>query len=57
MIESKYLEQMRDLVLRVTSEVDCTIILFGSRASGSQRRSSDIDIGFIGLCGAESTKV
>ena len=47
--ESNYLDQMRDLVLRVTSNLDCTIFLFGSRASGIHRRSSDIDIGFSGL--------
>ncbi len=44
-----YLDQMRDLVLRVTSDVDCTIYLFGSRAHGICRRNSDIDIGFSGL--------
>lgn len=44
-----YLGQMRDLVLRVTSGIDCTIYLFGSRAQGVCRRSSDIDIGFSGL--------
>ena len=49
MIEEKYLDQMQALVLRITSELDCTIFLFGSRARGVHRRSSDIDIGFIGL--------
>ncbi|MFA7061466.1 MAG: nucleotidyltransferase domain-containing protein [Pedobacter sp.] len=49
MMEKKYLSQMRDLVLRVTSSLDCTIFLFGSRARGVHRRSSDIDIGFSGL--------
>lgn len=44
-----YLEQMRELVQRVTAPLDCTIFLFGSRARGEQRRSSDIDIGFSGL--------
>lgn len=48
-IEEKYLDQMKDLVLRVTSGKDCTIVLFGSRARGVHRRSSDIDIGFSGL--------
>lgn len=52
-----YLDQMRELVLRVTSGLDCTIVLFGSRARGSQRRSSDIDIGFSGLNEALFTKV
>jgi predicted nucleotidyltransferase len=47
--ELKYLNHMRDLVLRVTSDLDCTIFLFGSRARGVHRRSSDVDIGFSGL--------
>ena len=47
--ESKYLNQMRELVLKVTSDLDCTVFLFGSRARGINRRSSDIDIGFSGL--------
>jgi len=47
--ERNYLEQIRDLVLRATSDMDCTICLFGSRARGVHRRSSDIDIGFIGV--------
>ena len=49
MYDGKYLEQMRDLALRVTANVDCAIFLFGSRARGTHRRSSDIDIGFSGL--------
>ncbi|MFZ4854794.1 MAG: nucleotidyltransferase domain-containing protein [Desulfuromonadaceae bacterium] len=48
-IEDRYLTLMRDLVLGVTSNLDCTIVLFGSRALGVHRRSSDIDIGFSGL--------
>jgi predicted nucleotidyltransferase len=55
-IELKYLNQMRDLVLRVTSNLDCTIFLFGSRARGVHRRSSDIDIGFSGLSESAFTK-
>lgn len=47
--ENKYLNLTRDLVLRATSGLDCTIVLFGSRARGVYRRSSDIDIGFSGL--------
>jgi predicted nucleotidyltransferase len=55
-IELKYLNQTRDLVLRVTSDLDCTIFLFGSRARGVHRRSSDIDIGFSGLSESAFTK-
>lgn len=49
MAEKNYLDQMRDIVLRVTSNLNCTIFLFGSRARGVHRRNSDIDIGFSGL--------
>jgi predicted nucleotidyltransferase len=37
------------LALKVTKDLDCSIFLFGSRAQKTQRRSSDIDIGFSGL--------
>jgi predicted nucleotidyltransferase len=47
--EEKYLNQIRELVLRETSTLDCSIVLFGSRARGEHRRSSDIDIAFGGL--------
>lgn len=40
---------MRKLALKVTENLDCTLFLFGSRARGTPRRSSDIDIGFSGL--------
>lgn len=48
-IEDNYLSQTRDLVLKATTNLDCTVFLFGSRAHGVSRRSSDIDIGFCGL--------
>lgn len=47
--QEKYLSEMRKLALKVTKNLDCTIFLFGSRACGTERRSSDIDIGFSGL--------
>ncbi len=56
-VEFKYLNQMRDLVLRVSADLDCTIFLFGSRARGVHRRSSDIDIGISGLSEADFTKM
>ena len=56
-LELKYQDQLRDLVLRVTSDLDCTIFLFGSRARGAQRRSSDFDIGFSGLSESVFTKI
>ena len=40
---------MRKLALKVTENLDCTLFLFGSQARKTQRRSSDIDIGFSGL--------
>jgi predicted nucleotidyltransferase len=55
--ERNYLDQMRDLVLRVTSDIECTIFLFGSRARGLHRRNSDIDIGFSGLSEPVFTRV
>ena len=48
-IEDKYLNQMRELVLEVASSLNCTIVLFGSRARGIHHSSSEIDIGFSGL--------
>ena len=55
--ESKYLNQMQELVLRATSDLDCAVFLFGSRARGVQRRSSDIDIAFSGLSEPLFTKI
>lgn len=55
--EEKYLNQVRELVLRETSALDCTILLFGSRARGEHRRSSDIDIAFCGLSEQAFTRV
>lgn len=55
--DEKYLNQVRELVLRETSSLDCTILLFGSRARGEQRRSSDIDIAFSGLSEQAFTRV
>jgi predicted nucleotidyltransferase len=48
-MDDTYLKQTQELVLRITSNLDCTIFLFGSRAGENHRRSSDIDIGFSGL--------
>lgn len=55
--DDKYLNQMRELVLSETSSLDCTILLFGSRARGVHRRSSDIDIAFSGLSEQVFTRV
>jgi predicted nucleotidyltransferase len=47
--EEKYLDQIQELALRITSNLNCSIFLFGSRAGGVHRRSSDIDLAFNGL--------
>ena len=57
MYTPNYLDQLRKIVLQVTAKLDCTIYLFGSRASGVFRRSSDIDIGFSGLSEPLFTRV
>jgi predicted nucleotidyltransferase len=55
--EDSYLSQARDLVLKATSDIDCTVFLFGSRARGVYRRSSDIDIGFGNLSELQFTRL
>jgi hypothetical protein len=47
--EQKYLDELRLLTLKAVSGFDCTIHLFGSYMRGTNRRSSDIDIGFSNL--------
>lgn len=43
--ENKYLELLKDIALRIFSDTECRIFLFGSRARNSYRRDSDYDIG------------
>ncbi|HOF01270.1 MAG TPA: nucleotidyltransferase domain-containing protein [Spirochaetota bacterium] len=43
--EKKYLELLKDIVLKTFSDIECKIFLFGSRAGNSYSRSSDYDIG------------
>ena len=38
--EDSYLSQMRDLVLKATSDLDCTVFLFGPRIYQVQRPSA-----------------
>lgn len=47
--EKKFLEMVKDMVLRVVAPYNCTVFLFGSRADGTYNRSSDFDIGIEGL--------
>ena len=55
--EEKYLNQTRELVLKITSDLDCSVFLFGSRARNTLRKSSDIDIGFSGLSESTFTRI
>ncbi len=49
----KYYELLlREIVLRNSSEFQCEVFLFGSRARGEVRRASDFDIGIRGLAQA-----
>jgi len=43
--EQSYKERLKKEVLRRTQSLSCRIFLFGSRASGQFRRSSDFDLG------------
>ncbi len=47
--ETKYLDMIRGMTLRVFQDHHCTIFLFGSRAEGKFQRGSDYDIGVSGL--------
>ena len=55
--EPDYLAIVREMVRQVTADIDCTVVLFGSRARGTARRGSDIDIGFIGISEAQFVKL
>ena len=52
-----YTGHMRDLVMQATADIDCTVVLFGSRARDTHRKNSDIDVGFCGLNEAQFVKV
>ncbi|MFP4364124.1 MAG: nucleotidyltransferase domain-containing protein [Spirochaetia bacterium] len=47
--EELYKEKIKNEVLRLSTDFKCTIYLFGSRAKGIIKRSSDFDIGISGL--------
>ena len=46
-MQNKYIEKLNQLVLAVLAGEDVKIILFGSRARGEGRVTSDVDIGLI----------
>ena len=47
--EAEYERRVRELILSETSGSRCEVFLFGSRARGQARRTSDFDIGIRGL--------
>lgn len=47
--EAKYADMLKAMVLESFADEPCRIFLFGSRARGTARRSSDYDIGFTGI--------
>lgn len=47
--EHSYKEALKKEVLKRSASVACRIFLFGSRVTGSVKRSSDFDIGIEGL--------
>ena len=44
--EKKYLNIVKDKLLELASGTDAKVFLFGSRAAGTSRQGSDIDVGF-----------
>lgn len=54
--ELKYMAMLKSMVLDAFKEEPCTIFLFGSRARGESRRSSDYDIGFKGISRSRAMK-
>ena len=55
--EQEYQEKLRAEVLMRTNSFACTIFLFGSRATGDIKRSSDFDIGVSGLSEREFSRL
>jgi len=47
--EERFLKELRRIVLDLLNGKDCKVYLFGSRARGDYRRSSDADIAVEGL--------
>ena len=47
-LEDCYLEELRRIVVRYVDTDEWRPVIFGSRANGTARKFSDIDIGFIG---------
>ena len=47
MINRKYIDITREIILSIIDRNNTTVFLFGSRAENSARSNSDIDIGFM----------
>ena len=47
--EREELKELRRIVNGAATELNCKVFLFGSRADGTSRRTSDYDIGIKGL--------
>jgi predicted nucleotidyltransferase len=46
--EIKYINIAKNIILKYVPKNDYAVFLFGSRADGTAKKTSDIDIGFIG---------
>jgi predicted nucleotidyltransferase len=44
----KYVDQIREIVMSSVNQDKTWVFVFGSRAKGTNRRTSDLDIGFCG---------
>lgn len=47
--EKEFLNELKGIVLSLLRGKECSVYLFGSRARGDFRRSSDADVGVMGL--------
>ena len=48
-MSNPYLEKAKEIVLARIPREDYSVFLFGSRAEGQERETSDLDIGFLGI--------
>lgn len=55
--DSMCLTLVKDKILELSRELPCSVFLFGSRANGSFRRGSDIDIGVTNISQSDFLKL
>jgi len=55
--QEKYLDRIRSIVFDVIRDQGCRVYLFGSRADGSDRAGSDVDIGIWAEKGSDSLRL